>query len=473
MTDRLRFFCSDMVTPMRKICIVVFFFLLWGTSGISARAIGARDFLFLRTIGQFRGLYEIRSALDADFALDVSSCSDGTDNRLLQLYRAGNVNQQKFSFSTLGRGVCQIRAAHTGSRLCAAAEGRETDGSLEQVLFMDPGISNLSGGVSALAGWVLEYAGDGAWYIRARKGEYLTCAGAYNGAQVTLNAFTGEENQQWILEKTTRSDTDYQETDLPNPYEEGGSWEDRVLFVDIGGSRETLSAKTLAGWLVKTDGHALAPDSEAVSVYAASLAEKYDTKGKPRTFLTSYGEEITLKMGNYGWALDQAALVEQILSMLLSDWETNTATVTAEWSQRGAVREETTDIGKTYVEVDLSGQKVWLYKDGQLLVSTDCVTGTRGTEYATPGGVYRLYGKESPSILVGEDYRTPVDFWMPFNGGIGLHDATWRSAFGGDIYLTNGSHGCVNLPYDAARQIYETISVGDPVVCYYYEYKEE
>lgn len=68
MTDRLRFFCSDMVTPMRKICIVVFFFLLWGTSGISARAIGARDFLFLRTIGQFRGLYEIRSALDADFA---------------------------------------------------------------------------------------------------------------------------------------------------------------------------------------------------------------------------------------------------------------------------------------------------------------------------------------------------------------------------------------------------------------------
>ena len=159
-----------MVTPMRKICIVVFFFLLWGTSGISARAIGARDFLFLRTIGQFRGLYEIRSALDADFALDVSSCSDGTDNRLLQLYRAGNVNQQKFSFSTLGRGVCQIRAAHTGSRLCAAAEGRETDGSLEQVLFMDPGISNLSGGVSALAGWVLEYAGDGAWYIRAREG---------------------------------------------------------------------------------------------------------------------------------------------------------------------------------------------------------------------------------------------------------------------------------------------------------------
>ena len=56
---------------------------------------------------------------------------------------------------------------------------------------------------------------------------------------------------------------------------------------------------------------------------------------------------------------------------------------------------------------------------------------------------------------------------MPFNGGIGLHDANWRKTFGGTIYKTNGSHGCVNLPPAVAKTIYENISAGDPVLCYH------
>ena len=67
---------------------------------------------------------------------------------------------------------------------------------------------------------------------------------------------------------------------------------------------------------------------------------------------------------------------------------------------------------------------------------------------------------------MGEDYETPVTFWMPFNGGIGLHDATWRGRFGGSIYRGNGSHGCVNLPYSAAEKIFKSLSPGEPVVVY-------
>ena len=122
------------------------------------------------------------------------------------------------------------------------------------------------------------------------------------------------------------------------------------------------------------------------------------------------------------------------------------------------------------MEIDLGSQHVWLYIDGQEVVSTDCVSGLASDpSRKTPEGTYTLYYKESPSVLKGEnnEYETKVTYWMPFNGGIGLHDANWRSSFGGNIYQTNGSHGCVNLPPSAAKEIYERVYDGIPIICYY------
>ena len=67
----------------------------------------------------------------------------------------------------------------------------------------------------------------------------------------------------------------------------------------------------------------------------------------------------------------------------------------------------------------------------------------------------------------GSDYASPVTYWMPFNGGIGMHDATWRSTFGGKIYLNAGSHGCVNMPYQKAGSVYNNVSAGYPIVVHY------
>lgn len=86
---------------------------------------------------------------------------------------------------------------------------------------------------------------------------------------------------------------------------------------------------------------------------------------------------------------------------------------------------------------------------------------------ATPGGIYRLKYIERYAVLRGPGYAAPVDFWMPFNGGIGMHDATWRSRFGGEIYTYDGSHGCINCPYYLAEAIYDNIEAGTPVICYY------
>ena len=55
---------------------------------------------------------------------------------------------------------------------------------------------------------------------------------------------------------------------------------------------------------------------------------------------------------------------------------------------------------------------------------------------------------------------------MPFNGNIGIHDAGWRNKFGGNIYLTNGSHGCINSPPNLANTIFNNIDASTPVICY-------
>ena len=56
---------------------------------------------------------------------------------------------------------------------------------------------------------------------------------------------------------------------------------------------------------------------------------------------------------------------------------------------------------------------------------------------------------------------------MAFIGSsYGLHDATWRTNFGGDIYKGAGSHGCINMPYASAAKLYDLIDAGTLVMIY-------
>lgn len=132
-------------------------------------------------------------------------------------------------------------------------------------------------------------------------------------------------------------------------------------------------------------------------------------------------------------------------------------------------------LGGTYVEIDIYGQHVYYYKDGELDFDTPCVTGTEGTSRATPSGIYNVERKIYDTYLEGpprEDgtpsYRSHVDYFMGFYHGYGMHDATWRSKsqFGTDRYTYDGSHGCVNLPYDSARYLYKNVEKGTPVIVF-------
>lgn len=122
--------------------------------------------------------------------------------------------------------------------------------------------------------------------------------------------------------------------------------------------------------------------------------------------------------------------------------------------------------GSTYVEISIDQQHMWYYKNGKLVVETDVVTGNADGAHNTPKGFHKIFGKSRNTYLSGPGYCSFVNYWMPFYGGCGIHDASWRSSYGGTIYKGNGSHGCVNTPKSAVSKIYNNATIGTPVIIY-------
>lgn len=238
---------------------------------------------------------------------------------------------------------------------------------------------------------------------------------------------------------------------------------DMEITYEIDEISWTLDADTFGEWLYYKN-EAWHFDFFSVKAYVEELAETYDTVGTVRNFRTYEGKLIQQEGETYGWAIDVAAESARLNETLAKG---RSVTRTPEFSQTGAAYNNFNDIGDTYVEVDLSNQCVYLIVEGELILETDCVSGCIKNGNGTPEGLYSIKYKKSPAVLKGEDYESHVTYWMPFNGGIGLHDATWRSKFGGDIYYSNGSHGCINLPKSSAETIYSYVSTGTPVICYY------
>lgn len=235
------------------------------------------------------------------------------------------------------------------------------------------------------------------------------------------------------------------------------------ITYEFGSRQERVNAPVIAQWITQAADGSYVIDDVEVTEYVEALAAKYDTFGLPRQFYTSLGTTVTLTDGDYGWCMDQDATVVDLLNALGSGYQ---GTMEPQYTYEAMSREEN-DIGDTYVEICISQQVMWCYKDGVCIVYTPVVTGNPNKGNATPSnGVWSIDAKMQNYTLVGEGYRSPVDFWMPFNGNVGIHDMQTRAYFGGTIYLTNGSHGCINTPYANAKTIYENVSIGTPVIVY-------
>ena len=236
----------------------------------------------------------------------------------------------------------------------------------------------------------------------------------------------------------------------------------------FGDTKEVLDWNTIQNWLTIVNGSA-AFDETAIQAYVTELASKYNSIYYDRRFQTSLGTTVTIPgtENEYGYLVDEAGEYAQ----LMADIQANAAVEREPvYSYSGYKRDGADDLAGTYVEVNLTTQHIWFYVDGELIVESDIVSGCVSKKTETQTGAFPLAYKESPSVLEGNNaengWRTEVTYWMPFFDGQGLHDATWRSSFGGTIYQNNGSHGCVNLPYATAQKIYDNIDAGVAIILY-------
>lgn len=125
------------------------------------------------------------------------------------------------------------------------------------------------------------------------------------------------------------------------------------------------------------------------------------------------------------------------------------------------------DVGNTYIEINIKQQHMWYYINGKLYVDTPVVTGMADGVHDTPKGVHTIFVHQSPARLVGDTWDVMVNYWMQFTAdGCGIHDSTWRASYeyGGNTYLTDGSHGCVNTPLDKVAKIFKKAHNGTIVV---------
>lgn len=235
----------------------------------------------------------------------------------------------------------------------------------------------------------------------------------------------------------------------------------RITY-QFGDKSETLSGDEIHNWLT-VNGTSVGINEGKATEYVKKLAASYDTAYKAKSLKTSYGKTVSITGGSYGYKINQAKEAATLVSLIKNGEQTSRE---PEYSQKGASRTGN-DYGNTYMEINLTAQHLYFYVKGKLVVQSDFVSGNAAKGWSTPAGAYSITYKQRNATLKGQGYATPVSYWMPFNGGIGLHDANWRKTFGGTIYKTNGSHGCVNLPPAVAKTIYENISAGDPVLCYH------
>ena len=294
------------------------------------------------------------------------------------------------------------------------------------------------------------------------------------------NLLKREEAKQAIMAAVQNGDTDV-DFEALNLYETAKlRADDKNLIEQVDNLNKMLSTKvtydfkdrqmtvdgtTIHGWIVQNEDGTYSLDETKVADWVTQMARETDTFGLSHEFKTTSGKTIELEGGgDYGWLIGRESTTQQLLSAIYAGDQTTLEPI---YRYKGTDRSKN-DIGETYVEVCITQQKMWCYKDGLCVVETDITSGNEGAGFATPSGsVWAVDAKKKDAEF--KLFPVTVEFWLPFNGDCGIHDSTWRENYGGDVYKYDGSHGCINTPRDAAEKVFEAIEIGDPVVIYYSE----
>lgn len=237
-----------------------------------------------------------------------------------------------------------------------------------------------------------------------------------------------------------------------------------VITYDVYGNRQEFSRKDIAPYItIDYDKFDYTIDiDKCTDDFMHKMASHYNTLGITRDFKTTTGETVKVKGGDWGWWLNQKASATKLIEYINTGKSCNGEFI---WLQEASYNLD--NDFENYVEIDLTNQHLYMYKSGVLITESNIVSGCVSTNHNTPAGTYHLTYKTRNATLRGPGYASFVNYWMPFNGGIGMHDATWRSSFGGNIYKTNGSHGCINMPLSKAKEVYQNLDDTYAIICYW------
>ncbi len=259
-------------------------------------------------------------------------------------------------------------------------------------------------------------------------------------------------------------------------YQKYGELSSTVITLKFGDKSEKLDIKVLSGLVdikKSVEGKFSYKLKEAkLSEFATGLANKYNTFNSSVEFLAHDGETRELMNNSFGWILDESYTAEKLGELILA--KTTTAVNLTDrsnesdkwWMRIAGKYAPCSDYGNTYVEVSIDNQYMWVYKNGEIVLESNVVTGNPSIGNDTPKGEFRITNKAKNATLYGLEYSTQVAYWMAFADDIGFHDATWQEEFGGDVYEERGSHGCVNLPLDVAGDLYDIVYIDMPVFVY-------
>ena len=230
----------------------------------------------------------------------------------------------------------------------------------------------------------------------------------------------------------------------------------------------TLGRAELAGAYTVTPtetGADVAFDEEALAAVLDKLIADNKADGIERKYKTleRHGAEVHYNDWDTGWVLNRAALLTEVTNAVKDGGEVN-----AQYDYVGSVKQHFKSGNNSFIEINLQDQYLWFYRKGKLVMSTPIVSGSIANSTPTPAGAFSVSYTKKDAKLAGADYSYTVQYWVPFNGNIGIHDATWRTTnYGDDTYLTaDGSHGCIEVPLEAAQLIYENASTYIPVFLY-------
>lgn len=224
-----------------------------------------------------------------------------------------------------------------------------------------------------------------------------------------------------------------------------------------GKTLATVGSDQLSGWVSVSNGTQIDVSRDAIASWVSDqLADQ----------VASSDEE-------HDWALDGDSLAGSIFDAVCNASSDAIEIPRTLVGTRPAESEGAREQGR-HIDVNLTTQYARFYdSDGTVIWRSYFVSGDTSEGRATPTGTFSINNKMTDQTLIGADedkdgepdYRSKVSYWMPFLGNsVGLHDAPWRSSFGGTIYQWNGSHGCINLPSQSAAELFSLVKVGDKVI---------